>query len=133
MTGRVFVDTSAWFALANRGDRDHESMRAVLESHEGRLVTSNFVLDETITLCRLRLGHASAVRVGTGLRSGQIADVVRATTADENAAWTLFEQRADQRYSFTDCVSFAMMRRMKIDAAAALDEDFDRERFTVLR
>jgi predicted nucleic acid-binding protein len=48
---RAFVDTSAWFAYANRLDPDHTRIHTVLPTFQGRLVTSNFVFDETVTLC----------------------------------------------------------------------------------
>jgi predicted nucleic acid-binding protein len=52
--------------------------------------------------------------------------------ADERAAWSLFEKRADKAYSFTDCTSFVLMRREKIAIAVALDEHFSQEGFAVV-
>ena len=37
---RLFVDTSAWFAFANSGDPDHETVAGLLAAFKGRLVTS---------------------------------------------------------------------------------------------
>lgn len=128
---RLFVDTSAWLAYANRGDKAHEEVRVALKRFEGRLVTTNFVFDETVTLCR-RLGHASAVLVGDALRSVDLVDMVRVRPADEHAAWQLFKDRGDKDYSFTDCTSFVIMRRLGLSRAAALDDDFRREGFDVI-
>jgi uncharacterized protein len=47
---RLFVHTSAWFAYANRKDPDHADVRKVFQGFEGRLATSNFIFDETISL-----------------------------------------------------------------------------------
>jgi predicted nucleic acid-binding protein len=121
---RLFVDTSAWFAYANGKDRDHAAVRRAFRESEGRLTTSNFIFDETISLCRYRLGHAAATRVGSVLLDTNTVDLIRITPEDEQAAWMLFCQRPDQRYSFTDCASFALMRRLRIDTALALDDDF---------
>lgn len=129
---RLFVDTSAWFAYANRADREHRAVGAVLRSLAGRLTTSNFVLDETLTLCRYRLGHAAAMRVGEALQRSAEVDLVRVTAADERSAWTLFGERPDQRYSFTDCTSFVLMRRLGIGTALALDADFTTEGFHLM-
>ena len=60
MKDLLFVDTSAWFALVNRSDSGHTAVREFLESYRGRRVTSNAVFDETVTLCRYRLGHDTA-------------------------------------------------------------------------
>ena len=121
---RLFVDTSAWFAYANRKDPDHAAVRDVFRESEGRITTSNFIFDETISLCRYRLGHAAATRVGSVLLDTNTVDLIRITPEDEQAAWTLFCQRPDQRYSFTACASFALMRRLRISTALALDDDF---------
>jgi uncharacterized protein len=129
---RVFVDTSGWFAFANRRDPDHRTIRDAIRAHDGRLVTSNYVLDEIVTLARYRLGHAPAMKIGRVLLDPEAVDLVRITVEDELAAWTLFEDRSDQEYSFTDCTSFALMRRLGMTSAIAADDDFEREGFEVL-
>ena len=121
---RLFVDTSAWFAYANRKDPDHSAVRKAFRNSAGRITTSNFIFDETISLCAYRLGHAAAAKVGPVLLDTGTVDLIRVTPEDEQAAWTLFCHRLDQRYSFTDCTSFALMRRLGIGTALALDEDF---------
>lgn len=128
---RVFVDTSAWFAYANRADRDHEVIKATLSSFDGRLVTSNFVFDETVTCCAYRLGRQAAMLVGDHLLTSGSIDLVRITPEDERAAWALFKQRPDKQYSLTDCTSFILMRRLRLTTALALDEDFAQEGFMV--
>ena len=132
MSPLLFVDTSVWYAFMNRGDASRPAAREVIRSFEGRLVTSNFVFDEAVTLCRQRLGHAVARQFGDALLSGDIVDLLRATPEDEAAAWDLFSHRPDQPYSFTDCISFAMMRRLHIRRAATFDNDFRREGFEVV-
>jgi predicted nucleic acid-binding protein len=129
---RIFVDTSAWFAFVNRRDPDHRRVRDVLRSFEGRLVTSNFVFDEIVTLLRFRVGHESATALGDRLLDSTVADLVRLTADDEQRAWTIFGRRLGQHFSFTDCTSFALMRRLGITEVAALDDNFAREGFTVL-
>ena len=132
MNEPLFVDTSAWFAFVNRGDRDHAKVRRLLAAHAGRLVTTNFVFDETVTLCARRAGHAAAVRLGEAVLDARLVDLVRVGHEDETRAWDLFRRRSDKDYSFTDCVSFVVMRRLAITRAAALDEDFREEGFLVL-
>ena len=129
--GRVFVDTSAWFAYVNAGDPDHRRVRDVLDDAPDRLVTSTYVFDETVTLTQARLGHRRAVAVGRTLLDPAIVDLLRVTPVDERTAWTLFERRPDKSYSFTDCTSFVLMRRERIGHAIALDEHFAQEGFTV--
>ena len=129
---RLFVDTSAWFAFANRKDLNHARVRAVLRQFPGRLVSSNFVFDETISLCLYRLGHKAARTAGSVLMDPDIVDLVRITAEDEQAAWALFCNRSDHRFSFTDCTSFVVMRRLGLPKALALDDDFRVEGFEVV-
>ena len=129
---RLFVDTSAWFAFANRKDSHHEQVRKVLRTFDGRLITTNFVFDETVSLCSYRLGHHVARKVGSVLLNPDNVDLVRVTIDDEREAWDLFCERPDQEYSFTDRTSFALMRRLNLNTALALDKDFTTERFKVL-
>ena len=65
----VFVDTSAFVALANKKDKSHVSARRFLRSlarSRRPLVTSTDIADEVVTLARMRLGHRVAVEVGVG-------------------------------------------------------------------
>jgi predicted nucleic acid-binding protein len=128
---RLFVDTGAWLALVNRADPAHGAVVAVLTTFNGRLVTSNYVVDETITVCRFRLGFQAAQQLGQRLMAAVDIDVIRLTAEDEQAAWHLFQAREDKPYSFTDCTSFVLMRRLKLGRAAAVDDDFRREGFEV--
>jgi predicted nucleic acid-binding protein len=129
---RAFVDTSAWFAYANRLDPDHTRIRTVLRTFQGRLVTSNFVFDETVTLCLYRLGHQVAATVGAVLLDPTVVNLLRLPPDDEQRAWALFLARPDKTYSYTDCTSFVLMRRLRIQRAIALDADFQREGFVLL-
>lgn len=97
----------------------------------GRLATSNFILDETISLCLYRMGHDTARRVGAVLVDSDTVDLIRVTPYDEQAARELFCRRTDQRYSFTDCTSFELMRRLRLPTILALDEGFRTEGFDV--
>lgn len=129
---RVFVDTSAWFVFANRGDEGHARVAAELRRFEGRLVTSSFIFDETVTLCRYRYGHRIASGIGEALLSPAVTEMVWVTEADERAAWPLFVSRPDKRYSFTDCTSFVLMRKLGIKTAISLDDDFRQEGYETL-
>ncbi|MGA9750191.1 MAG: PIN domain-containing protein [Acidobacteriota bacterium] len=129
---RLFVDTSAWYALANGKARRHAEVKKTLAAWEGRLCTTDYIFDELVTLVRYRVGHKPAVTVGEALREGGVCLLVAVEPQDIHAAWEHFAREADQRYSFTDCTSFAVMRRLKLTTAAALDEDFARAGFVVV-
>ena len=129
---RVFVDTSAWFSLARKDDPDHPILRRAVEQWQGRLVTSNFVLDEAVTLVRMRGGHAVACRLGESLRDPACVDLVPVTAEDEDAAWSWFVRHKDKAYSYTDCTSFVLMHRLHIPAIISTDQHFRHAGFEVL-
>lgn len=128
---RVFVDTAGWYAYARGDDPAHAAVSDALELWEGRLVTSNFVFDELITLVERRLGHKAASDLGRALRGGAVAELVRATGDDEEEAWKVFVRHGDKGWSYTDCVSFAMMRRLGLETAVTTDRHFAQAGFTV--
>jgi uncharacterized protein len=121
---RLFVDTGAWYALADRKDPDHNRVADCLQHQPGRLATTNFILDESVTLIRYRLGFAAAKTFGDSLWRGDVATVLAVSRQDEARAWEIFTRYRDKSFSFTDCTSFAVMQRLKIANAVAIDEDF---------
>ena len=126
------MDSSAWIAYANRASSRHREVKRVLQERAGRLVTSNFVFDETVTFLVYAEHHQAALRLGEKLLDGSSVTLVRLTVEDERSAWNLLSARPDQIFSFTDCTSFALMRRLEISTAVSLDADFRREGFEVL-
>jgi uncharacterized protein len=128
----VFVDTSAWYALVDDREATHAATVAALRTHRERLVTSDYVFDESLTLVRYRLGWDIACRLGQELRSGAAARMVAVTPTDVERAWEIFASRDDKRLSFTDCTSFALMKRLRLDTAITLDGDFQRAGYRVV-
>jgi predicted nucleic acid-binding protein len=93
----LFVDTSAWYAAADSGDRSNSRAVEVL-SRGDRLVTSDNVLVETWTLIRHRLGRIAAEQFFDGLRGG-VATIEAVTLADLESAWTIGRDFPDQDFS----------------------------------
>ena len=129
MIERVFVDTSAIYAYINAKDPDHDRIKDFLNGFEGQLLTSNFIFDEIITLVVARMGHDRAVLTGQVLLNPEIFITIRVGLSDERSAWELFLNRQDKTYSFTDCTSFVIMRKMDIIRYLALDPHFQQEGF----
>lgn len=128
---RAFVDTSAWYALVNRADPAHAKVSHALQAKSGRLLTSNYVFDEALTLCRYRLSLSVACKVGEVLLNPATVSLVQVEPRDQIRAWQLFQQRLDQKYSFTDCTSFELMRRLELRSVICIDRDFTVEGFHV--
>ena len=120
----VFVDTGGWYALADADDRHHEAVRDWLAQNTLPLLTTDYVFDETVTLIRARRGHREAVRFGEKLQASRIARMVSITPEDREAAWEIFKKFKDQRFSFTDCTSFAVMKRLGLRQVLTVDKHF---------
>jgi predicted nucleic acid-binding protein len=68
---------------------------------------------------------ATSVRRRAGAQPSFVSRPGRAETRDELAALDLFEKLGDQEVSYTDCVSFALMRQAGIGRAFSFDRHFD--------
>jgi predicted nucleic acid-binding protein len=123
----AFVDTSAFYAAADRGDANHVRAKATLTAQDA-LVTSDHVLVETWALLRHRLGRMAAERFWAGVRAGA-ATVELVGAADLEAAWAIGESFPDQDFSIVDRTSFAVMKRLAVHRAVTLDDDFAVFRF----
>lgn len=123
----LFVDTSIWYAAADSSDAANTRAKAILRMGES-LVTTGHVLSETWTLIRYRINRHAAERFWEGLRSG-VASIEVAGAADLEAAWQIGAMYRDRDFSFVDRTSFAVMRRLGIERATSLDDDFAVFRF----
>ena len=123
----TFVDTGAFLARYVEGDQYHRAaVRAWkrLERSPGALFTSSFVVDETLTLLGRRTTYAFAAARADALYASCVLTVLRPDAADESTALDFFRKFADQKVSFTDCVSFALMRRHRLKRAFTFDCHF---------
>lgn len=118
----LFVDTSAFYAAADAGDRSHARAREILSAGDA-LVTTDHVLVESWLLMRSRGGRVAAERFWAGLRGG-LAAVETVLPVDLDRAWQIGEAFADQDFSIVDRTSFAVMERLGVAAAASFDDDF---------
>ncbi len=127
----MFVDTSAWFALSCRQDSDHLAVRHLLETQSLPLLTTDYILDETITLLQARLNHAYAVRFLDRVQKSSLIQLIYLLPRQIEAAMTLFRNRPDKNWSFTDCTSFIVMEEYQIDTAFTLDKHFRQAGFQI--
>jgi hypothetical protein len=129
----VFYDTWAYRALANRRDPDHDRARVLHDRlpREGAVpLTTNYVLDETLTGIRADAGAEVAAELGKGIYGAILAGLVRYERIDperEAEAFRSFTLYRDlPRLSFTDCTSFAVMRALHIREVFTGDAHFER-------
>jgi len=94
-----------------------------MQSNRERLVTSDFIYDELLTLFRSR-GHTDRAQDWVNqVRQGR-CEIIRVTAEDILGATEAFFKFADKTWSFTDCTSRVVMERLGIVRAFAFDDDF---------
>jgi predicted nucleic acid-binding protein len=120
----VFVDTSAWFAAVVPSDPNHRQAASWLAANSEVLITTDYVIDEILTLLRARGERQRAKLLGKKFFDGSIAEIYFLTEDHIRQAWAIFEQYHDKNWSFTDCSSKVLIDEMNIADALAFDRHF---------
>ena len=96
------------------------------------LITTDFVVDETLTLIRFRLGLAAANAWWQQIDGSARLRWERVENDRFERARHLFVQYRDKYLSFTDCVSLAIMRALRLTTVITTDGHFRQLGFDVL-
>lgn len=120
----IFVDTGAWYASLVPTDPDHIEAAQWLAQNRSPLLTTDYVIDETLTLLRSRGERQRALLLGVKFFDHRVAKIHKITSSDLTLAWQTFEQFDDKNWSFTDCTSKVVMEQLSIDVAFAFDHHF---------
>ena len=120
----IFVDTGAWFAIFVPDDPDHTAARAWLDTNPQPLLTTDYIIDETLTLLTARGQRPRAIQAGVRLFSEELATVHFVSGTDIASAWDVFRGFTDKNWSFTDCTSKVVMGALGITTAFSFDQHF---------
>lgn len=129
-----FYDTWAFTALLNKSDAAHpvaSDLDRELEQLGYAAVTSDYVIDETVTLLQSGAGSRAAVAfldLIAAREAGRDLLVVEVSTLRRDGAARVFRKLAveEPRLSFTDASSFAIMIELGIELAFTADRHFHR-------
>ena len=131
----LFVDTAGWVAGADGSDPAHDACRTARDKalRAGlMLVTTDYVVDESLTLMRLRLGVSAAEAWWQQVDGSQRVRWERLDPDRFERAVELFFRHRDKGYSFTDCTSFTVMKELKLRAALTTDKHFKQMGFEIV-
>ncbi|HTT34950.1 MAG TPA: PIN domain-containing protein [Thermoplasmata archaeon] len=132
----IFVDSEAWIALLDERDRFHDrSLRFQKELRQGvhgRLVTTDYVLDEAVTYLRLHAGGDALREFRRVLMESESIQVVWTPPERFWEAWGRLQERDGKRWSLTACLSFVTMGALGIRSAFGFDSDFRQAGFELL-
>jgi predicted nucleic acid-binding protein len=129
----LFLDTGVVVAAHNVGDANHarglEIVREVREGVHGTAFSSDFVLDEAVTLALVRTrNRQTAIDVGRFFlpdRPGQgFVALLHVDEGTVRRAWESFLRR-ETPLSFTDWTIVEQVRALRIDRVASFDAALD--------
>ncbi|RPI58483.1 MAG: PIN domain-containing protein [Chloroflexi bacterium] len=132
---QILVDTGAWDAIVDSGDSNHELALLFQGEISGRykIVVTNYILDELYTLLLMNVGYRGTVQFKRQLDvlvEERILEVIWVTPEIAAEAWSVFEKfNRDKDWSYTDCVSYAVMKQLDIAEAFAFDHHFEQMGF----
>jgi len=126
----VFVDTGIFVALRNADDEFHgrskELMKRALKGEFSRVYTSDYVIDEAVTVALVRTrSHDLAVDVGEYIIKSPRIIKLWVTKESFDAAWETFQKFKDRPMSFTDCASLALAKKNGISQIMSFGSGFD--------
>jgi len=129
----VFVDTSAFLAIIDRNDQNHQIAKQLwiqLLHNKAALLCTNYVLLETLALIQHRFGLPVAKTF-----QEDIVPIIHIHWVDEalhqaGIAAVLTANR--RRLSLVDCISFETARRLGVNTVFAFDQHFVEQGFTCL-
>lgn len=131
MAEAVLIDTWGWLALGHRRDSRHQEVKAFyqrLREEGARLYTTDYVLDEVMTLLFRRESFEEAVSFMEGIfqasQEGRLT-IERVTSERFTATWELRKRFQDKpKLSFTDLTSMAIMQNQSIKKILTDDDHF---------
>lgn len=130
---RVFIDTSAYYALAVPRDADHEAARTTLHhlaNARYRMYTTNVLVIECHALLLARVGPARAGNFIRDMDAGNTT-LIRVRALDEERAKAVLFRYTDKDFSFADAISFVVMERLGISRVFTFDDHFAQYGFTI--
>ncbi len=120
----ILVDTSAWFASLVPSDINYPASTLWMRQNTEPLLITDYILDETLTLLRVRGHNSRAIALGEALFMSEIATLYYLTQEDILLTWRVFKQFSDKGWSFTDCGSKVVMEKLGINQAFSFDHHF---------
>lgn len=135
MANEIFVDTSGFYALLDKTDDQHRAADRILRSaqkNKRRFITTEHILDETATLLKARGNGHLLGDFFARLQSSQACRIEWTDPVRFQDGQAFFLKHADQEWSFTDCLSFCLMKELKLRDALTKDSHFHAAGFVAL-
>jgi predicted nucleic acid-binding protein len=118
------MDTGAFYAAIDRTDTYHkEAVQLGRTLESSRLITSEYILMETATFIRSRLGPKQSINFLEHIKNKNEIEVIEMEKETNRKAWDLFYKYHDKVISFVDCTSNVLMKERDIYYYFGFDSD----------
>jgi predicted nucleic acid-binding protein len=128
----VFVDTFYYLARLSRHDAAHKRAVELSRQISGRSVTTAWVLTEVADALQSSNQRAMAIQLYETLLGDSNTTIVPPGQGIYERGWDLYRGRPDKAWSLTDCISFVVMKEMKLREALTGDQHFEQAGFIAL-
>ena len=128
-----YIDTSAFLAVLGRDDENHARAKMAwgdLLGQQTPLVTSSYVLTETVAILQHRMGLDAVRLFHHDIYPILTTEWVSGVLHEKSMGVVLAARR--RNLSLVDCVSFEVMRQRGIRKAFAFDAHFEEQGFDVV-
>ena len=132
---RMFVDTAGWVAAADKADKQHKEvcfLRDTWLKAGGTFVTTDYVIDETLTLLRMRMNIQAAEAWWAQIEGSTRVRIEWMHAERTERARAMFFRYRDKAFSFTDCTSFVVMKELRLRKCLTLDGHFRQAGFELV-
>ncbi len=123
----VLVDTAGFLGLWDAAGQQHGRavrLQAELAGEGRRFLTTDYVVDETVTLLLVRHSHAAAADFLETVTTSERLQVQWVEADRFHTAASFFTRHRDKEWSFTDCASFTLMHESGIRDSFTTDRHF---------
>ena len=129
---KLFIDTWGWLTLRDRKEARHQEVKdfySQFRSHKGIIYTSDYVLDETITLLFRRLpfktAKGSLATIDKAIKEGYLQVEWVTPERFERAKGLRLKYQDKPKISFTDLTSMVIMKELGFKKIMTGDEHFE--------
>jgi predicted nucleic acid-binding protein len=130
----ILVDSSIWDAAKRKRDKSHavarEVLREIMEGKYGRVVITDYIIDEVVTWLNAHTTHRIAVQTADFFFTSKEIEIEKIDWAVLREARELF--RKYDFLSFTDATTAVIAALKGVKYIATLDQDFRKLGFNVI-
>ncbi len=96
---KIFIDTSSFFILIAKNDKFHRKVKETWEDFQINdkysLYTSDYIINETLTLVQAKINKKTAIELGNILLNSKILNIGNIDSELWQEGWRIFKKYQD--------------------------------------